>query len=156
VWNDVCVGARLNAMETLHMVLTHSPLHTLPLLLMGTEPGRQTIATRLYHQGQRDPDLEFELGAGAMSRRDYEGAVGHLGQVTAGSHLVEAQLLETLALGQLGRTEEARRSLALASANPLSVVKVESARWLSRFLEWKRPPSNADGPGQTTPRPAPP
>jgi len=148
VWNDVCVGARLNAMETLHMVLTHSPLRTLPLLLMGTEPGRQTIATHLYDQGLRDPDLEFELGAGAMSRRDYEAAVGHLGQVTAGSHLVEGQLLETLALGQLGRMEEARESLARATANPLSVVKNESARWLSRFLARRVLPSSASRGGQ--------
>jgi len=150
VWNDVSVGMRLNAMETLHMVLVHSPLHTLPLLLMGTEPGRQAIAARLYDQGQRDADLEFELGAGAMSRRDYQAAVGHLGQVTAGVHAAEAQLLTTLALGLLGRTEEARQALARATASPLSVVKVESARWLARFLEWRRPPSPSSAAGQGT------
>jgi len=155
VWNDVCVGVRLNTMETLHMVLAHSPLHTLPLLMMGSEPGQQTIAARLYDQGERDAELEFEVGVGAMSRRDYEAAAGHLGQVTAGARAVESQLLRTLALGQLGRTEEARQSLALATANPLSVVKVESARWLARFLDWKRPPSNPGGAGQPPPPAAP-
>jgi len=148
VWNDVCVGVRLNTMQTLHMVLAHAPLNTLPLLMMGSEPGQQAIATRLYDQGRRDVELEFELGVGAMSRRDYETAVAHLGQVTAGGRVAEAALLRTLALAEQGRIEEARQSLAQATASPLSVVKVESARWLAHFLDWKGRAAQAGGAGE--------
>jgi hypothetical protein len=154
VWNDVCVGVRLNTMETLHTVLTHSRLQTLPLVLMGTEAGRQKIAMRLHDQGQRDADLDFELGAAAISRREYEAAAGYLSQVTAGARVTKARLLWTLALGELGRTAEAQQALDLATVNALSGVNLESARWLSRFLTWKRPGATG-GAGQTAPLAAP-
>jgi predicted membrane-bound spermidine synthase len=135
LFDDLCVWGHFNPLESLRGVLTLSSLRTLPLLLMGTEPAVQKIAVPIYEAGARDADLEFEMGARAMSERDYAGAAEHLASVTMGSRAVQAQLLRTLALGLSGREPEARRCLESVAGAGLSAVDASSVQWLARFLQ---------------------
>jgi hypothetical protein len=140
VFDDLCVWRRFNSIEALHGVLTLSSLRTLPLLLMGTEPAVQRIAVALYDAGTRNPGLEFELGARAMSERDYEGAARHLALATDPSLGVRARLLRTLALQLLGRGAEARRCLDSLEPSGLSAMDTNSAGWLDELLRGKFAP----------------
>ena len=133
--DDLSVWRHFNPVEALHGVLTLSSLHTLPLLLMGTEPAVQRIAVPLYEAGGRDPGLEFEMGARAMSEHDYEAAARHLALVTAGPRTVQAKLLRTLAFLLLGRPADAREALNATAFRPLSPVDANSVRWLAQSLE---------------------
>ena len=110
---------------------------------MDTEPAIQRIAVPLYNAGARDPDLEFEMGARAMSERDYEGAAQHLALVTDGARMVRAQLLRTLALASLGREGDARQCLNALRFNALPPVDGYSARWLAHFIQSKQGQSGA-------------
>ena len=134
VFDDLCVWGRFNPIESLHGVLTLSSLRTLPLLLMGTEPAVQKIAVPIYESGTRDVDLEFEMGARAISERNYAEAARHLAFVTTGPRAVRARLVRTLALGLLGKENEARGCLHSLAAQPLSPADAYSAEWLARFL----------------------
>ena len=107
--DDLSAWGYLDPIQFLDAALTHSSLHTLPLLLMGTEPAVQRIAVPLYQAGARDADLEFEMGAHAMSERNYTEAEQHLARVTEGAHAVQAALLRILAFELLGKLDEARR-----------------------------------------------
>lgn len=156
VLDDLCVWRYYNPIEALHGVLTLSSLHTLPLLLMGTEPAVQQIAVPLYASGARDAGLELELGARDMAERDYQGAERHLALVNEGPRVVQARLLRTLALALSGRLQEARRCLDTLDFGTLTPVQTYSAEWLERFLYQlgKRPapgpdgaPTSAAGPG---------
>jgi spermidine synthase len=135
LFDDLCVWGSFNQIVALHGVLTLSSLRTLPLLFMDTEPAYQRIAVPLYDAGARDAGLEFEMGARAMSERDYEGAAKHLAVVTAGSRKVQAQLLRTLALGLLGRERDARDCLNSIAVDGLSPVDAYSIKWLAHFLQ---------------------
>jgi len=135
ILDDLSVGGHFNPIEALHGVLTLSALHTLPLLLMGTEPAVQQIALPLYETGARDAGLEFEMGAHAMSERDYERAAQHLAAVTEGPRTVQAALLRTLAFELLGRQSDARQSLDAAASRPLSATDAYSVNWLAQSLE---------------------
>ena len=143
LFDDLSVWGRFNPIVSLQGVLTLSSLRTLPLLLMDTEPAIQRIAVPLYNAGARDPDLEFEMGARAMSERDYEGAAQHLALVTEGRRMVRAQLSRTLAFALLGRQGDARQCLNSLRFNPLPPVDAYSARWLARFLQSKQGQSGA-------------
>jgi hypothetical protein len=143
LFDDLSVWGHFNPIVSLQGVLTFSSLRTLPLLLMDTEPAIQRIAVPLYNAGARDPDLEFEMGARAMSERDYEGAAQHLALVTEGTRMVRAQLLRTLALALLGRQGDARQCLNSLRFNALPPVDAYSARWLARFLQSKQGQSGA-------------
>ncbi|MEO6601236.1 MAG: spermidine synthase, partial [Polyangiaceae bacterium] len=134
VLDDLSVWGRFNPLATLQDILTHSTLHTLPLLLMGTEPRIQHIAVSLYAAGARDTDVEFEIGARAMSQRDYETAEKHLALVSNGTAMVLAQLLRTLALARLGRLADARDCLNSMTLNTLRPVDAACADWLAHFL----------------------
>ena len=140
VLDGLFVWDLLNPIQILHGVLTRSSLHTLPLLLMGTEPAIQRIAVPLYGAGTRDSGLEFEMGAQAMSARDYEGAAQHLALVTEASHLVMARLLRTLALGLLGREAEASQCLDSLDFRTLARSDAYSALWLRHFLQRRQRP----------------
>ena len=132
--DDLSVWRHFNPIEALHGVLTLSSLHTLPLLLMGTEPAVQRIALPLYESGARDPGLEFEMGAHAMSEHDYEAAARHLALVTEGPRTVQAKLLRTLAFLLLGRQADAREALNATAFRPLSPVDTNAVRWLAQSL----------------------
>lgn len=135
VLDDLSVWGRFNPMATLQGVLTHSTQHTLALLLMGTEPRIQRIAAQLYESGARAADLEFEMGALAMSQRDYAAAEQHLALVSDGTNTVHAELLRTLALALLGKLPQARDGLnSLAASNTLQPADAASADWLAHFL----------------------
>ena len=155
LFDDLSVWGRFNPIVSLQGVLTLSSLHTLPLLLMDTEPAIQRITVPLYNAGARDSDLEFEMGARAMSERDYEGAARHFALVTDGARMVRAQLLRTLALGLLGRQGDARQCLNSLGFNALSSVDAYSARWLARFLQSKQGQSGAVDDGRKVPTTAP-
>jgi hypothetical protein len=115
---------------------------------MGTEPALQEIAVRLYQAGKRDADLEFEMGARAMTARDFDEAARHLALVTDGERAGQARLLRTLALGILGRVPEARQELASAGS---ASTDATSARWLAGFVEWKAARLGATQPEQKAP-----
>jgi spermidine synthase len=110
LFDDLSVWGRFNKLESLRGVLTLSSLHTLPLLLMGTEPAVQRIAVPLYQAGARDAGLEFEMGARAMSQREYEAAAEHLARVTDGPRTAQARALRTLAHELLGKGADAGRA----------------------------------------------
>jgi predicted membrane-bound spermidine synthase len=110
LFDDLSVWGRFNKLESLRGVLTLSSLHTLPLLLMGTEPAVQRIAVPLYEAGARDAGLEFEMGARALSQREYEAAAQHLALVTEGPRAGQAGALRALALELLGTGTDTRRS----------------------------------------------
>ncbi len=152
VLDDLCVWGYFNPVESLHGVLTLSSLRTLPLLLMGTEPAVQKLAVPLYEAGARDADLELEMGARALSERNYGEAAEHLAVVKMGPRAVQAQLLRTLALGLAGRAAEARTVLDSLAGAPLSAVDTTSAQWLGRYL---RRESSRGGPPDVAQRPAP-
>lgn len=155
ILDDACVWGRLNPIEALHGVLTLSSLRTLPLILMGTEPAVQRIAVPLYEAGARDPGLEFEVGAQAMSARDYETAAEHLAFVTEASRSLQARLLRTLALGLLGRDDEARQCLNSIDHNALSPGAAHTAGWLDRLLQGVERRSGAANGSQKAPTVAP-
>jgi predicted membrane-bound spermidine synthase len=134
LFDDLAVWGHFNPIVGLHAVLTLSSLRTLPLLFMGTEPAVQHIAVPLYEAGARDADLEFEMGARAMSQRDYAGAADHLARVTDGPRTVQAGLLRALALGLQRKVDEARSCLDALNSTSLSPVDAYSANWLARFL----------------------
>jgi len=134
VLDDLSVWGHLIPIGTLQAALTRSTQHTLPLLLMGTEPRIQRIALPLYKAGVRGPDVEFEVGASAMSQRDYEAAEQHLALVSDGTAKVRAQLLRTLALALLGRLTDAQDCLSSLPFNTLPATDAASADWLARFL----------------------
>jgi hypothetical protein len=133
--DDLSVWGHLNRIVALHAVLTHSSLRTLPLLLMGSEPAVQRIALPAYEAGARGTELELEVGARAMSERDYEAAAEHLARVTDGPKRVQASLQRTLALGLLGRAADARACLASIDRSSLSASDARSAAWLDRLLK---------------------
>ena len=114
LFDDLSVWGRFNKLESLRGVLTLSSLHTLPLLLMGTEPAVQRIAVPLYQAGARDSGLEFEMGARAMSQREYEAAAQHLALVTEGPRTGQARALRALALELLGPAAGPRQSSSTA------------------------------------------
>ncbi len=116
--DDLSVWGHFNRIASLRGVLTLSSLHTLPLLLMGTEPAVQRIAVPLYEAGARDAGLEFEMGARAISERDYQAAAQHLALVTEGPRTRQAAVLRTLALELLGEGAAARRSPSSAQGAP--------------------------------------
>jgi hypothetical protein len=119
LFDDLSAWGHFNPIESLRGVLTLSSLHTLPLLLMGTEPAVQRIAVPLYEAGARDAGLEFEMGALAMSERDYQAAAQHLTLVTEGPRARQARVLKTLALELLAKAADARRAPSTAqSATP--------------------------------------
>jgi spermidine synthase len=151
LFDDLSVWRHFNPIEALHGILTLSSLHALPLLFMGTEPAVQRIAVPLYEAGARDAGLEFEMGARAMSGRDYEAAAQHLALVTGGPRAVQAQLLRTLAFELLGRGVDARQALDAIASEPLSRGDAYSARWLAKSLnrtEREPGPPNGRGNGQ--------
>jgi spermidine synthase len=135
LFDDLCVWGSFNHIVALYGILTLSSLRTLPLLFMDTEPAYQRIAVPLYDAGARDTGLEFEMGARAMSERDYESGAKHLAFVTDGPRKVQAQLLRTLALGLLGRERDARDCLDSIAVDGLSSVDAHSIEWLAHFLQ---------------------
>jgi predicted membrane-bound spermidine synthase len=134
VLDDLCIAARYNPIVVLHDVLTLTSLRTLPLLLMGSEPARQRIAVPLYQAGTRDAELEFEMGARALSERDYAKAEQHLALVTEPRRSVQARLLRTLALSLAGREAEGRACLSSIEPGEPTPVEVAAIGWLGRFL----------------------
>ncbi len=152
LFDDLCVWGHFNPIEALHGVLTLSSLRTLPLLLMGTDPAVQKIAVPIYEAGARDADLEFGMGARAMSERNYAEAARNFAFVTMGPRVVRALLLRTLALGLSGNDDEARRCLHSVAAVRLSPVDAYSGQWLAGFLQGGSQSPGAPGAGQ---KPAP-
>jgi hypothetical protein len=109
-------------------------------LVLGTEPAVQDAALRLYQQGERGADLEWEMGARAMADRTYDEAAQHLAQVTDGPWALQAQMVRTLALALLGRPQEAHDLLRSLPADA-SPADAQSANWLARFLERGQTPA---------------
>ncbi|HZL16719.1 MAG TPA: hypothetical protein VFG23_03120, partial [Polyangia bacterium] len=145
--DDLTAWGYFDPIQLLDAALTHSSLHTLPLLLMGTEPAIQRIAVSLYQAGARDADLEFEMGAHAMSQRNYTEAEQHLARVTDGAHTVQAALLRTLAFELLGKLDEAQRSLDAIALGQPSSGDASAWRWLRKSLDraYRQAAKNAGG-----------
>jgi spermidine synthase len=60
-----------DTMLQLHAVLTGSSLATLPLWMLGSNGLRQRAAQRALDEGQRDPQVFWELARGALASRHY-------------------------------------------------------------------------------------
>jgi len=99
-----------------------SPLRTLPLLLMDSEPRLAAIARARHAEGERHPVLAFHLGAAALAERDHAAAAHFFeeaGPASVGFH--SPVLLRSVALRLAGRGAEAltlAESLAPAGLPP--------------------------------------
>ena len=134
ILDDRHIWHRRNPIETLHAVLTRSSLRTLPQVLMGTEPILQRIALRAYGAGARGSQLEFQMGARALSERDYGAAAQHFALVDEPAQRVTARLFCALALELLDRKTEAQQVLDSIDLEAMSGEDAIYALWLARFL----------------------
>ncbi len=82
------------------------------------------------------------MGARALSERDYQEAADHFALVTEhfaldkGTTLVvRTQLFRALALGLLGKMEDARQCLNAIDARALPPSHAYSLQWLGHFLQ---------------------
>jgi predicted membrane-bound spermidine synthase len=84
VLDDLATGTPVaDAVGTVRRALLESPLTTLPLLLMYSEPAKVDIAGRAYAAGRRDAVVEYHVAAGALAARQYETAAAHFEAVLA-------------------------------------------------------------------------
>ena len=113
---------RSGAIADLWAALERSPLRTLPLLLMDSEPRLAAIARARHAEGERHPVLAFHLGAAALAERDHAAAAHFFeeaGPASVGFH--SPVLLRSVALRLAGRGAEAltlAESLAPAGLPP--------------------------------------
>jgi len=91
---------RPTGFEDLRDVLRESTLETLPLLMAGSTPTLQGIAARAWARGARSPELQAQLGIGALAHRDYAGAAVHFAAAAAatGADAMDARRYQAFAL----------------------------------------------------------
>ncbi len=130
---DWAGASRPEALADLWTVLEGSPLRTLPLLQMDSEPRLTAIARARRAQGERHPVLAFHLGAAALAERDFVGAARFFeeaGTASVGFH--SPALLREVALGLGGRGAEA---LAFAESLPPSSLPPHALPWRAWLIE---------------------
>jgi hypothetical protein len=124
---DYEAPARPTALAELWAVLEATPLRTLPLLQLDSEPRIRATARKRHVEGGVHPALAFHLGAAALADRDYEAAARFFAAAREeGNALHSPQLLRALALGLAGRRGEA---LAAALAVPADSVPAHARPW---------------------------
>lgn len=90
-----------------HRALTETTLRTLPLWLLGSDADRQAIAERLEGSGSNASGVAYELGLGALARRDYAAAVHLLDRANERTS-PRAPYYALYAVSMTGDLEEAR------------------------------------------------
>ncbi len=92
----------------LHQILTETPLRTLPLWLLMSDAQFQRAVGRAKAKGIQHPEIDYHLGARALSGRDYSRAEAHFraGQ-ERGAAGREVLYYRLYALCMAGRLEEA-------------------------------------------------
>jgi hypothetical protein len=132
---DYEAAARPEALAELWAVLEATPLSTLPLLQLDSEPRIRATARTRHVEGGVHPALAFHLGAAALADRDYEAAARFFAAAREeGNAFHPPPLLRALALGLAGRRGEA---LAAARAIPADSVPPHARAWrdwLTRHL----------------------
>jgi len=129
---DYEAAARPEALAELWAVLEETPLVTLPLLQLDSEPRIRATARSRHLQGGVHPALAFHLGAAALADRDYEGAARFFAAAREeGNAFHSPRLMRALALGLLGRRDEA---LAAVDAVPVASLPAHARPW----REWLR------------------
>lgn len=125
-------GAALTERD-LHTVLTESPLHTLPLWMLGSEVDEVALARGVALDSRAHPAVARVRGLGALADRDYPEAVRWLARARAAAP-TDARLasLEIYALCLSDRKDEALvRARALVARDPGAAASESYWRWLS-------------------------
>jgi spermidine synthase len=124
---DYEAAARPEALAELWEVLEKTPLATLPLLQLDSEPRIRATARTRHVEGGVHPALAFHLGAAALADRDYEAAARFFAAAGEQGNAFHApRLLRALALGLLGRRGEA---LAAAVSVPPDSLPAHARPW---------------------------
>jgi spermidine synthase len=102
----------------LHRILTATDLATLAVWLLGSDADKQRIAASLDARGRDGAAVDYELGIGALARRDYARAARHFDRAQA--HDPRAPLYGIYALAMSGDVEGAgaRARLLPPSGDP--------------------------------------
>ena len=121
------------AIADLWAALERSPLRTLPLLLMDSEPRLAAIARARHAEGEHHPVLAYHLGAAALAERDHAAAARFFeeaGSARVGFH--SPVLLRGVALGLAGRVAQA---LALAESLSPADLPPHARPWRDWLIE---------------------
>ena len=140
---DYEAAARPEALAELWAVLAKTPLVTLPLLQLDSEPRIRATARSRHVEGGVHPALAFQLGAAALADRDYEAAARFFAAAREqGNAFHSPRLLRALALGLAGRRAEA---LAAALAVPADGSPAHAGPWRQWLTERLANGSGASG-----------
>lgn len=97
----------------LHAVLSETRLRLLSVLLLGSDPDRQRVASRLAERGETAGWIEAERAVAAMARRDYGEALARADRaLSADPSLLGMRFVRIYALAALGEIGAARDGLA--------------------------------------------
>jgi spermidine synthase len=97
-------------LERAHGLMERTPLVTAPLWELGSSDERQRAARAARAHGRDAAELDFELGLGALARREWGAASELLGRAARASEYRErASRLEAYALCRAGRADEVRK-----------------------------------------------
>jgi len=122
----------LDYLPEIHRWITQTRLETLPLWYLGSDQNDQRAAARAWAAGHRNPEIDFHLGASALSRREFASAVTHFQSAgESGRHAEISELLEVYALGLDGRCERAQ---ALAGERDLGLGRSERAAQFASIM----------------------
>jgi spermidine synthase len=126
-------AGRPNALADLWRVLEATPLVTLPLLQLDSEPRIRTTARSRHVEGGVHPALAFQLGAAALADRDYEAAARFFAAAREqGNDFHSPRLMRALALGLAGRRGEA---LAAVESIPVASLPPHAVAWRTWLAE---------------------
>jgi spermidine synthase len=102
------LGKPVEELPELHRVLTTSDLETLPLWMLGTDADEGAAARAAQAKGRRGVLLDYQLGATALSRRQWGVAARHFAEAQQRAANRELVYYRTYALARAGRDEAAR------------------------------------------------
>jgi len=132
---DYEAAGRPEALGELWAVLDDTPLTTLPLLLLDSEPRIRATARTRHLQGGAHPRLAFHLGAAALADRDYEAAARFFAEAREeGSAFHSSRLLRALALGLGAHPRDALSAVMSISRESLPPHVGPWRDWLERRL----------------------
>lgn len=128
-------AARPEALAELWSVLETTPLVTLPLLQLDSEPRIRATARARHLEGGVHPALAFHLGAAALADRDYDAAARFFAAAREAGHSFHSpRLMRALALGLAGRELEARLAVESVAASSLPPHAHPWRAWLVERL----------------------
>ena len=120
-------GQPLRQIEDLHLLLTTTPLRTLPLWLLGSDEVKQRIAER---SRERSDATEYARGLRALTTREYLRAAAHFGEAERrGLRAATVRPLQVYALCLAGDLDAAR--LLARGTTPRGPDEFHFWNWLS-------------------------